>query len=626
MIYEPITEPDSVKDCYDALRGAVGCRTGEGDDAIWDEDRKLYISFYVTPDVYRVSLAPKEGQSGVFQVNPGKQRPNAGWGLFVSDADGRRFLTHSGRFTNALRNGHPYADSDADEVYRAFRNSTDSSRWISVRGQDDQRYLVAPIDVGHSEILDEFRMALDEVVCFKALTGKVAQRGPLTVGADTNEDASLPLNTILFGPPGTGKTYGTIKRCVQICDGRAAEGPECRARYDKLVAEERIRFITFHQSYGYEEFVEGIRPRSQAGQISYAVEDGVLKRMARDAMQAQHDVDVSSPRITPSFDHIWSRLERDVPREVRAQSGREYELGISHDKVVLSPKDGPERSKTKAYIRKMWEKCERSGSPRNATPAKMRELLGRKTTSYTLPVIYNVLWDLAHGQESAHLSSRTANRPNFVLVIDEINRANISKVMGELITLLEEDKREGAENQITVTLPYSREQFTLPKNLHILGTMNTADRSIALLDTALRRRFRFEEMSPQPELLKEAAQRTKVNLPDVVAAMNKRLEYLVDRDHLIGHAWFWNEKSREDVDDVMRHKVIPLIAEYFYDDWSKVRAVLGGTDDFVTRERLDPPPGLDNDMGEDRYSWTVREKFTEDAYELLVTGHRDDGE
>jgi len=318
-------------------------------------------------------------------------------------------------------------------------------------------------------------------------------------------DAVRPRNTILYGPPGTGKTYATTQRCVEICDGGAPEqATELRARYDALMDEDRIDFVTFHQSYGYEEFVEGLRPiASDGGGMSLEVVAGVLKRVSE---QARNDV----------------------------------------------------------------------------------------------------------------------ARP-YVLVIDEINRANVSKVMGELITLLEEDKREGAENEVAVTLPYSGERFTLPANLYILGTLNTADRSIALLDTALRRRVRFEEMSPAPDLLIEAGRRTGVDLPSVLHAMNERLEYLVDRDHPTGHAQVMDTNDRSGVDQVMRYKIIPLIAEYFYDDWSKVQAVLGGTDDFVKGEPLGPPPGLDSTVGEDRFRWTVQGTFAEDAYDRLIAGRPNDG-
>ncbi len=318
------------------------------------------------------------------------------------------------------------------------------------------------------------------------------------------------LNVILYGPPGTGKTYATAHMCVETCDGmEPSDGEEVRDRYRELVTEGRIEFVTFHQSYGYEEFVEGLRPEtgSDAG-MSLTPTDGVLKRMAERAREASE------------------------------------------------------------------------GEP-------------------------------------------------YVLVIDEINRANVSKVLGELITLLEEDKRQGAENEVAVTLPHSGERFTLPANLHLLGTMNTADRSIALLDTALRRRFRFEELTPDPDLLEEAAEATGVDLPAVLHAMNERLEWLLDRDHLIGHAWFMTAGSRAEVDDVMRHRIIPLLAEYFYEDWAKVRAVLGGGDDFVRGEPLKRPPGLDDGgyTEERRLRWTVRDEFAEDAYDRLIRGRpADDAE
>ena len=310
---------------------------------------------------------------------------------------------------------------------------------------------------------------------------------------------SSPLNAILYGPPGTGKTHATRKCCVGICDGPFTTDPsdsEMRDRYNALVEEGRVEFVTFHQSYGYEEFVEGLRPETDGGTAGFCLvpKPGVFKRVAERA--------------------------------------------------------------------------------------------------------------------------RGASLP-YVLVIDEINRANVSRVLGELVTLLEEDKRKGAENEIGVTLPHSGERFTLPGNLHILGTMNTADRSIALLDTALRRRFDFEELAPDPDLLQQV---DSIDLPAVLRAINGRLEWLLDRDHLVGHAWFMKAADKDDVDRVMKTRIVPLIAEYFHDDWGKVRSVLGGGDDFVRRESLSAPPGIDSD-GEERYRWTACEPpFRVEAYARLVSG------
>ena len=509
---------------------------------------------------------------------------------------------------------------------------------------------------------------------------------PVPPDADTNgnkpeppETRRPPLNTILYGPPGTGKTYATASRCIEICDGKTSQDDEeLRARYGELMDEGRIEFVTFHQSYGYEEFVEGIRPIASADNnaaMRLSVEPGVVKRIAERARKVPEmgsrrifklsmgdpnswgrtpgsapvfaecidngyalldfggDIDWSDARYG-DHDAIRQRWRQDKDPDATAydtdvQAIWRFRVEMRRGDVVVAS-DGYRRFRAvgevtgdyefqrredgfhhRRAVHWHWHVREREGDPGSVF---MQGRFHWRPVNLMAPSNPDGLIPYLTGVDSL------AGALPHVLVIDEINRANISKVMGELITLLEEDKREGAENEVAVTLPYSGQRFTLPANLHVLGTMNTADRSIALLDTALRRRFRFEEMSPEPDLLQEARDRTDVDLPRVLIALNERLEYLIDRDHRIGHAWLMEVETRDDVDAVMRHKIIPLIAEYFYDDWSKVRAVLGGTDHFVQRRRLGIPPELENDVGEARYRWTVPQRFDGDAYRFLIDG------
>ena len=482
------------------------------------------------------------------------------------------------------------------------------------------------------------------------------------------------LNSILYGPPGTGKTFKTADLAVRICDGQA--GPERRDvmyRYEKLRQSGRIQFVTFHQSYGYEDFVEGLRPESVDGQISYPVRPGVFRRICDAARRSAmvkpglngkqlkdrtiykmslgragttegrrvfqdcvengfvllgwgDDADFSECRTSAE---IRQKVADDLGQSADNPESQARYVEVFRDDMqvgdIIVVSQGNRAFRAIAEVTGEYEYLEEPAAGRYHQMRRVR-WLAIFDNNRSVDEIFNrnfmqsALYKLDHGGlrqevlQSLLDQQAIAGPQNFVLIIDEINRANMSKVFGELITLIEPDKREGQENALTVKLPCSGDDFTVPPNLYIVGTMNTADRSIALLDTALRRRFEFEELLPDYTLLPALE---GVDLAALLAALNERVEYLYDRDHTIGHAFFMHVQSQSDLDAVFRRKVIPLLQEYFHEDWSKVQLVLNDADGRFIRTSVALPKGLEVMMDgyEPRTRYTVcSEPFAMEAY------------
>lgn len=458
---------------------------------------------------------------------------------------------------------------------------------------------------------------------------------PKTDNGDIQMVEEHQLNTILYGPPGTGKTYSSFKRAVQIIDGALPDGKveNVKARFDELVKKEQIVFTTFHQSYSYEDFVEGFRPIIECDDSArgsmYECRSGIFKKMCALAKDVKAvsvkdaTVDLEKVQIwkmslgdtmNPDDDQIYPDCisggfiahgsgrgldfskcdtKEDIQTALAALDWTGWRSTISHnvnqiyafkikmqinDLIIVS--DGNHKFRALGIV---------SGEyiyDANFVYEQKRPVTWLKKFEESQPK-ERILKDKAFAQRTLYQPSRESlkldvlrdllnkdlpsSREKYVLIIDEINRGNIAKILGELITLLEPDKRLGAENALMVQLPYSQELFGVPSNLYIIGTMNTADKSIALVDIALRRRFDFEELIPD---FSHCSSLT-AEMRNVLSELNNRIMLRKDRDHRIGHAYFMRVHDNESFNEVLKKKIIPLLQEYFWNDWEGVRFVLG---------------------------------------------------
>lgn len=443
----------------------------------------------------------------------------------------------------------------------------------------------------------------------------------------------VKLNTILYGPPGTGKTYNTVRYAVAIIENRELKEVEQEdysevfARYNQYKNDGRIAFTTFHQSYGYEEFIEGIKPLIIAEEenegkndISYSVMPGVFKSFCEKSNMAKNVASITSFEINDN-PSIWKvSLERTGENPTRSECLEKSHIRIGWDSYGKDITDETDFSSNggknplNAFINRM-----RIGdivlSCYSATTIdavgvvtgeyewhdEYHEYKRLRKVDWLVKNIREDIMELTHGTTMT-LSSvyrfanitlndvlkivekykpseilENAEKGNYVFIIDEINRGNISKIFGELITLIEPSKRLGADEEAQAVLPYSCKAFGVPGNVYIIGTMNTADRSIAAIDTALRRRFFFKEILPDPEVLKDVYVED-ICISEMLSRMNKRIEVLYDREHTIGHAYFMALKDSPTIDtlaEIFENNIIPLLQEYFYEDYEKIRLVLG---------------------------------------------------
>jgi hypothetical protein len=454
----------------------------------------------------------------------------------------------------------------------------------------------------------------------------------------TQKPLAMSLNTILYGPPGTGKTFNTITRAIAIAnpwyDFKDKLRHEVKQEYQRLCFEKQIEFVTFHQSLGYEDFIEGIKPLKPNPEdtfVKYDIEDGIFKVICKNA---RYIPDKQTNRFHVSKEEFTkaSFFKVSLGNTLNPEDGEIYNYCIKNDCIAMgwggnvdysNLNEAETKSKAKEngesqfaitalnyfihYLKRGNYVLVSNGNHSCRAIAKVTgDYFYKKTDEIeysqfrpvewlvkdvNIPVseIYGRVFSQASiykldkpsvkldffVKNAAEIAKEESIKPkNYVLIIDEINRGNVSQIFGELITLIEDDKRDGCPEELTVTLPYSKQPFSVPQNIHIIGTMNTADRSVEALDTALRRRFSFVEMLPQ-ENHEDIVDIEDISLKSVLQNINIRLEKLLSRDHMVGHSFFMSIQTVEALYNTFYNKIIPQLQEYFFGDYGKIGLVLG---------------------------------------------------
>ena len=416
-----------------------------------------------------------------------------------------------------------------------------------------------------------------------------------------DKTSAIPLNQILFGAPGTGKTYHTKKMAVEIINGKKARTrEEINKEYEELIKAGQIVFTTFHQSLSYEDFIEGIKPETIDGNVTYEVKDGIFKSICKNAFSKE----ITSDNFEVVYQKLLDEIDNSVDNKLVLETlvhAKEFTI-YKNSKNNIRFHSNTEKAYEAVIKKEVLEHYLKTGEALDWAP-------------YTKSVANYII------EKYNYIQNEAIEPKKHVLIIDEINRGNVSAIFGELITLLEEDKRKGNKEHTEAVLPYSGNKFSVPNNVYIIGTMNTADRSVEALDTALRRRFSFVEMQPNPEVLSEVE---NVDLSKLLETINKRIEVLIDKDHQIGHSYFIGIQDIEDLKRTFKDKIIPLLEEYFYRDFGKIGLVLGGEFIKLAENQVAFPENFEyeKDFLEDKkiYHITSFSDWDEKAFKSIYEG------